>query len=476
MHKDGTAMEGRTGEIRILRKLNKYEFAVEIRVMREGINNNRWDYRNLRKHYLSFLGQPILIAYVGKKIGDGHNMRTEIMPDGGVEYTFIDGTAERIIGTLSDREEDFRLEEADGNLWMIAKGRIFRFYAREAVEKLIVTGTMSVSAETEVFETEQGAGDVEIFTDWAGLGVTILGDDVPPAIPGARIKAMSLRDDLEGMMIRAASMKAAEDGEEDDPDDADDDDDGKETDESPRDDQESKGVKHHMNKRELALLQKQFSGYTVLSASDDGMRVCLASEDTCAPCGYAFKDKEDMGHFFPERVEKMTVNATFAFDDEHQVSVDVEQITDGIAAKLIAANAAIQEKDKKIAELTAKVNEMEAMEKARRISDAKKAVMNRLDMLNKNRDERCAYSKALADEVCARCESGCFNECMEDGKWCGDSVAVKELEAKCAQAQEKMDSENAEKAKKTVSWNAFAGMGEKRDADGIDALLDFATK
>ena len=87
-----------------------------------------------------------------------------------------------------------------------------------------------------------------------------------------------------------------------------------------------------------------------------------------------------------------------------------------------------------------------------------------------------AYSKALAEEVCARCESGCFNECMEDGKWCGDSVAVKELEAKCAQAQEKMDSENAEKAKKTVSWNAFAGMGEKRDADGIDALLDFATK
>jgi hypothetical protein len=476
MHKDGTAMEGITGEIRILRKLNKYEFAVEIRVMREGINNNRWDYRNLRKHYLSFLGQPILIAYVGKKIGDGHNMRTEIMPDGGVEYTFIDGTAERIIGTLSDREEDFRLEEADGNLWMIAKGRIFRFYAKEAVEKLIVTGTMSVSAETEVMKTEYGADGVEIFTDWAGLGVTILGDDVPPAIPGARIKAMSLRDDLEGMMIRAASMKAAEDGGEDEPDDADDEDDGKEPDESPRDNNEKKGVKHHMNKRELALLQKQFSGYTVLNASDDGLRVCLASEDTGAPCGYVFRDDEDKNHFFPERVSPMRVNATFAFDEGNELSVDVEQITDSISAKLISANAAIQEKDKKIAELTAKVADMEAMEKSRRVSDAKKAVMNRLDMLNRNRDERCAYSKTLADEVCARCESGCFNECMEDGKWCGDSVAVKELEAKCAQEQEKMDSENAEKAKKAVSWNAFAGMGDKKDADGIDALLAFATK
>ena len=94
--------EGRTGSVRLLRRLNKYEFAVEIRVMREGLNNNKWDYRNIREHYLTFLGQPILIAYVGKKVGDGHNLRTVRMPDGSVEYTFMDGTAERIIGTLSE--------------------------------------------------------------------------------------------------------------------------------------------------------------------------------------------------------------------------------------------------------------------------------------------------------------------------------------------------------------------------------------
>ena len=476
MNGAGNAPEGRTGEIRILRRLNKYEFAVEIKVMREGLNNNKWDYRNLRGHYLSFLGQPILIAYVGKKIGDGHNMRTEIMPDGGVEYTFIDGTAERIIGTFSDREEDFRLEEIDGHLWMIARGRIFRFYAREAVEKIVDAGSMSVSAETEVFVTERGADGAEIFTDWAGLGVTILGDDVPPAIPGARIKAMSLRDEMEGMMIRAASMKAAEDGEEDEPDDAEDKDDGKETDDSPRDNQQSKGVKQPMNKRELALLQKKFAGYTVLNASPDGMRVALMADDTGMPCGYTFKDDEDKGHFFPERVAHVSVNAAFAFDAENSVAVDLEQITDSLSAKVIAANADNQKKAERIEALEKEVAELKAMEKARRISDAKKAVMNRLDMLNRNRDERCAYSKALAEEVCARCESGCFNECMEDGKWCGDSVAVKELEAKCAQAQEKMDSEKAEKAKKAVSWNAaFAGMGEKHDGDSIDALLDFAT-
>ena len=119
--------EGRTGSVKLLRKLNQYEFAVEIDIMREGLNNNKWDYRNIEQHYLSFLGQPILIAYVGNKIGDGHNMRPVRLPNGSVEYSFTDGSAERIIGTLSESEKDFRLEERNGEKWVIAKGRIFAF-------------------------------------------------------------------------------------------------------------------------------------------------------------------------------------------------------------------------------------------------------------------------------------------------------------------------------------------------------------
>ena len=52
-------------------------------------------------------------------------------------------------------------------------------------------------------------------------------------------------------------------------------------------------------------------------------------------------------------------------------------------------------------------------------------------------------------------------------------MAVMELEAKCAQEQEKMDRANAEKAKKAVSWNAFAGE-HKPDPNSIDALLAYA--
>lgn len=449
--------EGATGTLKILRQLNKYEFAVEIRVMREGLNNNKWDYRNLKEHYKTFLGQPILIAYVGSKIGDGHNMRSVMMPDGGIEYTFVDGTAERIIGTLSDREEDFRLEEADGNLWMIAKGRIFRFYAREAVEKIIATGAMAVSAETEIFKTEMGADGVEIFEDWAGLGVTILGDNVPPAIPGARIKAMSVRDDLEGMKLRAASLQQQEEAEE-----------------TPRSKEKGKGVKYRMNKREFARLSEKFPGYTVLGTSKDGLRVCMVNAETGAPSGYVFTDENDKGGVVNERICAMSANVQFAFDEENVIDVDLEKVTDTMIAALADANKKAKTMEEKVAALENQVKAMEAHETARRVSDAKKAVMNRLDALNKDRDARCLYSKELADALCAKIETGCFNEaCNEKGEWCGDQMAVMELEAKCAQEQEKMDKAAAEKAKKVMSWNAFAGEA-KTDPNSIDALLAYA--
>lgn len=446
-----------TGTLKILRRLNKYEFAVEIWVMREGINNNRWDYRNLREHYKTFLGQPILIAYVGSKVGDGHNMRAVMMPDGGMEYTFVDGTAERIIGTLSDREEDFRLEEADGKLWMIAKGRIFRFYAREAVEKIIAAGAMDVSAETEILKAENSADGVEIFEDWAGLGVTILGDDVPPAIPGARIKAMSVRDDMEGMKLRAASLQKQEEAKA-----------------TPRSKEKGKGVNHQMNKREFARLSEKFPGYTVMDASPDGLRVCMVNKETGAPAGYVFADESDKGGVVNDRICALSATVRFAFDEENAIEVDLDKVTDGMIAALSEANKKAKAMEEKIAALEAQAKDMTEKETKRRVSDAKKAVMNRLDALNKDRDTRCMYSKDLADGLCAKIETGCFNEtCNEKGEWCGDQMAVMELEALCAKEQEKIDRANAEKAKKAVSWNAFAGE-HKPDPNSIDALLAYA--
>jgi Mg2+ and Co2+ transporter CorA len=170
----------------------------------------------------------------------------------------------------------------------------------------------------------------------------------------------------------------------------------------------------------------------------------------------------------------MSANVQFAFDAENVIDVDLEKVTDTMIAALAEANKKAKTMEEKVAALEEQVKAMEAHETARRVSDAKKAVMNRLDALNKDRDARCMYSKDLADALCAKIETGCFNEaCNEKGEWCGDQMAVMELEAKCAQEQEKMDKAAAEKAKKAMSWNAFAGEA-KPDPNSIDALLAYA--
>ena len=125
-----------TGHLRVLRRVNKYEFAVELEVMREGINQNRWDYRNMAENYLSFLGQPILVAYVNGQIGDGHNTREKMNPRTGEMYqSFTDATSERIVGALSEDPAEFSLVEKDGQTWLRAQGKLWSFYAPELGEK-----------------------------------------------------------------------------------------------------------------------------------------------------------------------------------------------------------------------------------------------------------------------------------------------------------------------------------------------------
>ena len=460
---DMTGKEARTvsapGRLQVLERLNPYEFRVRVDIMRDGLNNNRWIYRNLDRYYKTFLGQPILIAYVGSKIGDGHNMREEIAPDGGRVYTFIDGTSERIIGVLSEDEKDFTLEERDGHLWVSAIGKIFTFYAHEAVEKIIATGAMDVSAETDVFKAEEGPEETEIFEEWAGIGVTILGDDVPPAIPGARIKQLAqIRDDVDGLRLRAASL-LQEDGEKA---------------HAPTEKRE-KGVTNTMNKRELAQLQDKFAGYTVLGGSDDGKHVCLMRNEDCAFCGYTFADD---GVVVPERIRVMRAKTEFAFGEaeEDRVVLDTGTVTDEISAKLMRANSEAAEKDKKITDLEGRVETMAKNERDRRIEAAKTAVNQKFRDMNAVR-ERC-FDAELAAKVCAMCDEGKFCEDTDgEGRWCGDKNAVKALMAACMEAQAEMDKAEAQKRGQAFNaWSYANGEGKDKPATNVDEMLAFLHK
>ena len=112
------------GTMRVLQQDSDLLYSVEIEVMRDGVNRNNWDYRNMDLYADTFKGMPILTAYVGRKIGDGHNMDERVDKDGQTYYSTMSPTAERIVGMIGDGEGDIRVEERNGHRWIIARGKL----------------------------------------------------------------------------------------------------------------------------------------------------------------------------------------------------------------------------------------------------------------------------------------------------------------------------------------------------------------
>lgn len=444
--------EGRMlGELKVLQKLSPYEFGVELWVMREGRNNNKWDYRNLEKYYQTFRGTPILIAYIGNQIGDGHNMTQRRDPKTGEPYlSFTDSTAERIVGTLSDDINDLSLRERDGYKWLVAKGRLFSFYAPELVEKIVRTGRMEVSAETEVFEMEQN-GDEEIFTVWAGLGVTILGDNVAPAIPGARIAALAaMQDEFKSLKLRAASLNPGN---------------------KPQNKKDtSKGVKtlNVFSKKRVAELAKRFEGYTGLAAaqSETGIHVCLMANDGTLAV-YTMETADET--IVPEKVIRVDAKAVCDFGDNGSVEVEVGDITDNLNALLLKANTARENAEKELEKAQDTIKAMQESEARRRLQAAKDTAKNTLAEFNANREDKVEEDviKAVNEAIDRGDYTGCETE---NGDWCGDEAVKNAVLAACATAVMAMDKKAVE-SKKTV--NAWSKVKDNNNTDDgtIEGML-----
>lgn len=417
-----------SGELRVMQRLSEYEFGVELWVMRSGLNENHWDFRNMREHYLTFVGQPILCAYVGRKVGDGHNMREVRDPyTGEKSYTFMDGTAERIVGTLSDDPKDFSIVEEDGNEWIRAKGRLFQFYAPELVEKIVRTGRMDVSAETDTKKSYM-EGKTEVITNWAGLGVTVLGDDVPPAIPGARIKALSaMQEEFKTLKLRAASL---------DP--------GKGSNETNK----RKGV-NIMSKKAMEAMSEKFKGYRVVALSEDGMHVGLVDSAGSAYT-YAF-NAEDNGTVVESRIKPAYLTAAFPFGEGVNAMAEVSDIVDYACAAKGQQAEDVKALQARLEAAEEKIRTMEGAEHKRRVEAVKEAVNGALEDIRACAVEGDADMTETAKGLCDRAEE--FAAMETDGKFCGADRAVLDLMAAHGKAQtEKRKKEMAAK-QHSFAWN-----------------------
>lgn len=446
------------GELKILQQLNDYEFAFEADILRNGpVQGGRWVFNNIDEYYKTFAGRPVLVAYINSKVGDGHNSRDKVDINTGEEYrSFTDATAERIVGMISEDLSDLSLIERDGYTWVRVKGHIWAEYAKELVDTIMRTGRMSVSIEADVFDVRRENG-VEYYDRWAALGLTILGQDVPPAVPGANIRALeAMEEEFTSMKLRVASLVN-----------------GETTTKNPKN--KSKEVKKKMTKSQLATYQEKFGAeYRVLSAKpvDGGTRVILMRVSDKAFLSYLMGDK-DTG-VYPEKFA--VCNASIVCETEDGPETCAEDACDLISAEVEAEKSECEKACTENARLSteleavkAQLTAMQSFETKRRVASAKDKAKEVLAKFNLNRAEKVPES--VISNVLASADSGEYtNIVTKDGDWEGCKAVERDVLALCATAQMEIDSKTARNNQTIHVWDKL-NVGGGVDNGTPEALL-----
>lgn len=429
-----------TGKLKVLAKEDEFLYRVEVWLLNSEVNRNNWQYLNLDEHRKLFVDTPILVAYTGGKVGDGHNFRMKRDDNGEAYASFVDANAERIVGWFKN-DEDIRIEEKDGVRWIVGDGTIWSYYARELADLLTEQGAegMDVSIETLVDNIRVENG-VEVFEDYQILGTTILGKGVSPAVAGAHIRALSLEDDLKDFKLRVASyMETA-----------------KET---------TKGTKRMaFNKVQLEELGKKFNGYKIVGASEDGKHIALMSETDNCFYGYTFEGEEEVN---AENIKPVSLNAEAAFGEDEKVALDVIGVyVDEI--KNLTARATDAETRADAAEAECKA--LKEKETKRR-NKAVVAAINALMTAYNAEAEEAMDEKECADIV-EDAENGAFAECENaNGEFCGEEKACSLVKARIFDHEQAIRNKRAAANAAVHSWLDGLRKNTNENSDSIEGLL-----
>lgn len=446
-----------SGSLRVLSESEGMLQKVEVMLLNSDVNRNNWQYLNLAEHRHLFADTPLLVAYKGKQVGDGHNFDEVRNPDGTVTASFMSATAERVVGWFKS-ESDIRLETIDNKEWIVGIGYIWKWYAQELVAKLRgqgrENGGMAVSIETLIDEMHMD-GDTEVYTRYQILGTTILGDDVAPAVVDAGIRALSAigTAGIREMTLRVASAnpQSLADSENKR---------GEDDKSGSIDKTKGKMLMNSIRKKELGEL---FPDYRLISADENSVTLCSAEGDF-----YRVPYDMDNGKVIPGA--KVSVNAIVMIGEgDTAVSVpvtdvrgeDLQEIKD-LKEKL---NKAEEGRDSALKTL----EDMRKQETERRKEACRNAIENCFNEFKESCD--ADFDEKLCEEFLTDEKLCEYAEMEKDGKFCGDAAAVRDVSAKCAKvmkdaAKEKKARENA---KKTYAFDR--NDGEDGASDGFDKMI-----
>lgn len=437
-------------------------FLVRVEIVRSGPNRNGWDFQNMETLGKTFLGTPLLCAYVGRQIGDGHNFRETVTVTGEEILDFTGPTAERIVGSISDDPADLWTEEREDGTWVVANGKIWAFYNRQLVDKLALQGGMAVSAEIETYGGYTNEEGIEVYDRWQGMGVTLLHESVPPAVPGANIRAIrAMSEEFKEMKLRAASYHPNQEnetvpGDEVLP---------PEPDHNPTE----KGVRHHMafNKREAERLAEKFTGYTVVGLSEDSKTVALMSENN-ALYSYTFSEEYGEDGVVASAIQPLTAITVLCGSEDAPIYADIDAILHPMAETISQQNATISNLNAQISTLTEKNGALEKLEHDRRVEMVKASVQKALADIC----ESCDNAETCDNEANAIMENAEDYAAMEDGgKFCGADKAYEKLMSVFAEKVVKARKTAAENKKSRFAWDSFRNGGAGGGSDGLSGLI-----
>ena len=460
-----------TGQLKVLESNNRFILPVEIKALNSLPNRNNWQYINLEQHLKDFSNIPILTAYIagGAVVGDGHNYNERRDPATGETYvSFTSADAERIVGWVGDNAA--RLEVIDGVEWVVLTSNLWQWYSRELCEKIARQGSMEVSIETLVTK-EHMEGDIAVEEEYIILGVTVLGDSVSPAVPGADISIRSqrhlseIRDAMKEEILKAASYIE-----------------GRNENVQGKNNSNERVTKlTYFSRKQCAELSKRFDGYTVIAAAqgDKVIHVALLS-DNGDIAKYEMNSIDET--IAVERIKACEGTVTFDCDNcdnaeencDNAMTVDLSEAIAAMNEVVSKANEArekaeedLRKANESITAAMGTIADMRNAENARRVQSAKETAKRTLSAFNAN--SAFEVSESVLEAINNDIDSGVYTERVNsDGAWVGDAEVELRVKALCADEQQKFNQANAEKNKKTFIWEKLS---EQEDDGSIGALL-----
>jgi len=162
---------------------------IRIHVMHDGpnLNGSVFTKEAMEAAKESIVNIPIL-AFVRQQDGTdnadfgGHEIEFKFTDDG-IEFVYLG----RPIGVIPETGNDYHYEERDGRTYVVVDGYVWTNYANKALDILKRDGVKGQSMEVAIDDYEYDENTDEfIIKKYRYMGLCLLGDDVQPAMKGAK--------------------------------------------------------------------------------------------------------------------------------------------------------------------------------------------------------------------------------------------------------------------------------------------------